>query len=207
MSDAKRRRLPRLMLVTDRRETRGRDLVDVVAEAVEGGVELVQVRETDLADDELLALVQRLRERVGDGVSILVSSRPAVARAAGVGLHLPADAAAPPGPHPALYGRSAHDEQEAIVAQREKASYILLGPIFPTGAKSGHPGSGLDLIAVVSRLVAPTPVFAIGGLTDDRVGMALRAGAHGVAVRSAILAAPEPRLAAEAFARALSVAG
>jgi thiamine-phosphate pyrophosphorylase len=194
------------MLVTDRRETRGRDLVDVVAEAVAGGVELVQVREKDLSDDELLALVTRIRARVGDGVSILVNGRPAVAQAAGVGLHLPADAPMPVGPRPTLYGRSAHDEQEAGLGLREKASYILLGPVFPTGSKPGHPGSGLGLLSAVSRLVAPMPVLAIGGLTDDRVGLVRRAGAHGVAVRSAILAAPEPRLAAEAFARALAAA-
>ena len=196
-------RLPRLMLVTDRHETRGRDLVEVVTEAVGGGVELVQVREKDLPDDELLALVLRLKASLPPGVRLLVNGRPAVARAAEVGLHLAA-AARGDGPLPALYGRAAHDEVEARRAMTESVAYLLVGPVFPTTSKPGHPGSGLGLVSRVSQLVAPTPVFAIGGMTPDTVGRTLRSGAHGVAVRSAILAAPDPLRAARGLAHAIA---
>ena len=68
--------LPRLMLVTDRRRTRGRDLVPCVAQAVSGGVGLVQVREPDLPDDELRELVRRIRDAVGTRTTIVVNGEP-----------------------------------------------------------------------------------------------------------------------------------
>lgn len=194
--------LPRLMLVTDRRETGGRDLVEVVAAAVAGGVGLVQVRERDLSDAEVEALLLRILERLrGSPAGVIVNGRPALARALGIGLHLPAAAPAAV-PRPALYGRAVHDEGEARRARAEAPSYVVAGPIFPTGSKPGHPGAGLELLVRLAPIVAPTPIFGVGGLTPDRVRATLDAGAHGVAVRSAILAARDPAGAAGAFAGA-----
>jgi thiamine-phosphate pyrophosphorylase len=194
------------MLVTDRHQTGGRDLVEVVAAAARGGVELVQVREKDLPDDVLLALVLRLRTALPPAARVVVNGRPAVARAAGVGLHLAAAAPPPPERPPGLYGRAAHDEDEAHRARAERVDYILLGTIFPTGSKPGLPGSGPGLIQRVSRLVAPTPLLAIGGITVTNARSTLAAGAHGIAVCSAILTARDPRLAALALAAALAPA-
>jgi thiamine-phosphate pyrophosphorylase len=75
--------------------------------------------------------------------------------------------------------------------------------VFPTGSKPGHPGAGLDALARLARIVAPAPAFAIGGLTPERAALVRGAGAHGVAVRSAILGAPDPAGAARAFVEAL----
>jgi thiamine-phosphate pyrophosphorylase len=198
----------RLMLVTDRHETHGRDLIEVVAAAVAGGVDLVQVRERDLPDDQLTVLLLRLRERLRSmPAGILVNGRPALARALGLGLHLAATAPRPDAPRPTCYGRAAHDEREARQALEDGVAYLVVGPVFPTSSKPGHPGAGLDLVTRVARLAARTPVFAIGGLTPDRVGPVLAAGAHGVAVRGAILAAPDPAATARAFADALRAAG
>ena len=192
------------MLVTDRQETGGRDLVDVVEAAVGGGVGLVHVRERDLTDSEVEALVGRILDRLrGTEARVVVNGRPAIARALGIGLHLPA-ADPPVLARPAFWGRSVHDENEAWRARAEEASYVVAGPIFPTGSKPGHPGAGLDLLARVGRIVTPTPIFAIGGLAPERVGAVREAGAHGVAVRSAILGAPDPARAARAFAEALA---
>ena len=195
------------MLVTDRHETRGRDLVDVVAAAVSGGVRLVQVRERDLPEVEVEALLRCLIERLGGtGASVLVNGHAALARAMGIGLHLPA--AAPPlaPPRPELYGRAAHDEGEARRALAEGVSYLVVGPVFPTRSKPGHPGAGLDALARLAAIVAPVPVFAIGGLTPERVGSVQAAGAHGVAVRSGILGAPDPARAAQELLSALPLA-
>ena len=198
--------LPRLMLVTDRLETQGRDLVDVVEAAVSGGVGLVQVRERDLPEAEVEALLRRIIDRLrGTSARLVVNGHPALARAFDIGLHLPS-AAAPPGPsRPALYGRAVHDEDEARGALTEGVSYVVVGPVFPTGSKPGHPGAGLASLARLGRIVAPVPVFAIGGLTPDRVSRVLEAGVHGGAVRSAILGAPDPARAARAFVEALNL--
>jgi thiamine-phosphate pyrophosphorylase len=193
------------MLVTDREATGGRDLVDVVAAAVAGGVGLVQVRERDLAEAE--ALLRQILDRLrGTPVRLLVNGHPALARRLGIGLHLPASALPPAPPRPPLFGRAVHDEGEARRALAEGASYVVVGPVFPTGSKPGHPGAGLASLAALSRRVAPVPVFAIGGLTPARVAPVLEAGAHGVAVRSAILGATDPARATRAFAEAVTPA-
>jgi len=193
------------MLVTDRFETRGRDLVDVVAAAVEGGVGLVQVRERDLPEAEVKALLRRILKQLGGTPArLLVNAHPALARMLDVGLHLPASAPPLALPRPRLYGRSVHDEAEACQALAEATSYAVIGPVFPTGSKPGHPGAGLKTLERLVRLVTPMTVFAIGGVGPDRVASVTSAGAHGVAVRSAILGAPDPARAAREFIEALN---
>jgi thiamine-phosphate diphosphorylase len=193
------------MLVTDRVATEGRDLVDVVHQAVGGGVGLVQVREKDLDAAALRELLLRLAERLDPcRVRLLVNGHPAVARELGLGLHLPAAAPAPDRGATLLHGRSVHDQAEARRAVAEGATYVVVGPVFPTTSKPGHPGTGFGPLTQIVEFVAPMPVFAIGGLTPATVGPVLAAGAHGVAIRSAILSAPDPARAARAFARALA---
>jgi thiamine-phosphate pyrophosphorylase len=184
------------MLVTDRRRAGGRDLVHQVTEAVRGGVGLAQVREKDLPDDDLLVLVRGIRDACPD-VLLVVNGRPGVARDAGEGLHLPAAAPAV-GERSTLplVGRSAHSAEEARVAVREGADYLVLGTIFRTASKPGLPAAGTELVRAVSGLVAPLPVFGIGGIDADNAAEVLAAGAHGVAVCGAILAQADPRSAA-----------
>jgi thiamine-phosphate pyrophosphorylase len=192
------------MLVTDRSATGGRDLVDVIEAAVSGGVGLVQVRERDLTEVEVEALLERLRDRLrSTSARLVVNGYPALAHALGIGLHLPA-ASRTPAPYPDFTGRSVHDEDEARRARDEGVSYVVAGPIFPTGSKPGHPGTGLALLARLRGILGGTPIFAIGGLAPKRVDAVLEAGAHGVAVRSAILEAVDPAQTARAFVDALT---
>jgi thiamine-phosphate pyrophosphorylase len=196
------------MLVTDRRRTRGRQLVPLVAEAVRGGVGIVQIRELDLPDDELRAVVQKLRDAVPPQILFVVNGRRRVARTQGMGLHL---GAAEPEPEQRanyrLFGQSAHSLVEARRAVEHRASYIVLGTIYPTPSKPGHPGFGPALVTEVSRVVQPIPVYAIGGVVVSKIPELLHAGAHGVAVCGALLSANDPRRVAQAMALALKVAG
>jgi thiamine-phosphate pyrophosphorylase len=200
------------MLVTDRRRTRGRDLISLVAEAVEGGVGMVQLREKDLPDDRVRELLHQLRGAVPPEVVLLVNSSSRVARTQRVGLHLPADRPFPLGAadgtrddYPYL-GRSVHDLREARDAIAEDPSYLILGTVFPTASKPGHPGSGPELVRKVSQLVAPVPVYAIGGVSVSAIPPLIRAGAYGIAVCGALLQANDPRRVAEAMTLALGVA-
>jgi thiamine-phosphate pyrophosphorylase len=198
--------LPRLMLVTDRRRTRGRELVDVVAAAVSGGVGMVQIRENDLAPRDLEGLVGRIRRRVPPSTVLCVNSAAEVAGECGVGLHLPEKLAMPDVAEVDLVGRSVHGAAEAERAARQGIGYLILGPIYPTAAKPGHPGAGVGLVEKIARRVDPVPLFAIGGMEVSRVPEIIHAGAHGIAVAGAILSASDPQRAAEAFALALVVA-
>jgi thiamine-phosphate pyrophosphorylase len=189
------------MLVTDRALVAPGALVDVVTAAVAGGADLVQVREKDLPDEALLALALAIREAVGQRAKVVVNSRPAVARAAGVGLHLPEAAPLPPtsdGPGEGwpLWGRSVHDPASAAAAVEEGTDYLVAGPLFETTSHPGAPPLGSDGVRRIVVAAGTVPVLAIGGITPDRVAAAVAAGASGVAVRSDVLGAADPQRAA-----------
>ncbi len=197
--------LPRLMLVTDRHRCR-RDLVDVVEEAAGGGAGIVQIREKDLTDDALRDLVTRVAAVVPGSTLITVNGRWRLARASGVGLHLPAGHHLVDRSGIRLYGRSAHGADEVRAALREGVDYIIVGTIFPTSSKPGFPGAGLDFLRELCEAAAPTPVYAIGGMHVSVVPDVIHAGAWGVAVCGALVEASAPARVAQAFSLALEVA-
>lgn len=196
-------RAPRLYLVTDRHQTR-RPLCEVVEAALAGGVDAVQLREKDLGARDLLSLAEELR-RVSEAAEtlLLVNDRVDVALACGAaGVHLTgsslpvAQARALLGPD-RLLGASTHSLAEAQAAERDGVDFVVFGPIFPTPSKSayGEP-QGLDRLRAVCAQIA-CPVVAIGGITSERVPSVLAAGAYGIAVISAIIAAADPQAVAQ----------
>ena len=189
--------LPRLMLVTDRDATRGRRLEDVVHAAAVGadGRLFVQVCEPGLGDDDLRELCERIAGRVDPSVRIAVNGRPSLAARLGIGLHLPALAPAAECAA-ALAGRSVHDAAEADAALAERVDYAVIGTVFATDSHPGLEGRGLDHVRVLTRRLGAIPAYAIGGITAANAAFAIAAGAHGVAVRSGILAADNPAGAA-----------
>ena len=191
--------IPRLMLVTDRRTVGRRDLMQIAGAAVAGGVDAVQVREKDLPDDELTALAERVQRAIEGRAAVLVNGRPAVAKLLGAGLHLPGNAPAPAQRDWPLWGRSVHSTEEALRRAEEAPDYLLIGPVYPTDSKPGHPGGGLSLIEATARAVAPLPVLAIGGIEATNAGAVIAAGATGIAVRGAILDASDPERTARAI--------
>lgn len=95
-----------------------------------------------------------------------------------------------------LIGASSHDRLElALDAQAAGADYVAFGSFFPSRVKPQAPRPPLDLLTRARR-VLEIPVVAIGGITAANAPQVIRAGAHAIAVISAIFSAPEPRLAA-----------
>jgi thiamine-phosphate pyrophosphorylase len=191
----------RLYFVTDRKQTAGRSLVDVVHAALDGGVRAVQLREKDLAAGELYHLAMQLRkvtERYD--ARLLINDRLDVALAVDAdGIHLgqtsfPVSIARRllgPGK---LIGVSTHSLAEITAATG--ADFIVFGPVYftPSKAAYGEP-QGIDrLREAVER--SAVPVFAIGGINVERISDVLTTGAFGVAMISAISAAPDPTQAA-----------
>jgi len=198
---APRRTVPRLQLVTDRRQCGDRPLAAIVAEAAAGGLGAVQLREKDLPAAALLALAQELRH-VAPETPLLLNDRVDVALAVGAdGVHLPAEglpialARRLLGPD-AVVGRAVHAVAEAERAEAEGADYVMLGTIFATVSKPGRAPGGLDLVRAAARAVR-IPVIAIGGIDERNVAATIGAGAYGVAVMSAILRAPAPAAVVE----------
>jgi thiamine-phosphate pyrophosphorylase len=204
--------LGRLHLVTDARP--GRDPLAVVRAALSVGTPVVQVRVEDSTTDRdayelarrCLALCRRY------GATCLVNDRLDVALAVGAdGAHvgaedLPVDAARRVlGPH-AVLGATARTPDAARAAVLAGASYLGVGPAFPTVTKDGLPAAiGAAGVAAVAAAVPAVPVIAIGGLTAARVPALLAAGAYGVAVVGAVSAAADPARAAAELLAALAI--
>ena len=197
----------RLYFVTDRRQTAGRPLYDVVHAALDGGVRAVQLREKDLEGGELYRLAGRLRDLTARyAARLLINDRLDVALAAGAdGIHLgqtslPVSTARQLLGPDKLIGVSTHSPDEITAAQG--ADFVVFGPVYFTPSKAGYgqPQGLARLRQAVRR--SPAPVFAIGGIHADRIAAVRNAGAHGVALISALSAAAEPsRAAHELLAR------
>ena len=196
-------RIPRLVLVTDRTAAGGRDPVAVVEAALDAGLPAVQLREKDLAGRALFLLAERLRAATGrTGALLFINERVDVALAVGAdGVHLgggamPAAAARRLVGRSALIGVSTHAPGEAVA----DADLAFFGPVWETPSKTGAQGTAR--LAEASR-TAGIPLLAIGGVTAARVPEARAAGASGVAVIRAILAAPDPGAATRELLTAL----
>jgi thiamine-phosphate pyrophosphorylase len=189
--------------VVDRRASR-RDVAQAVAAAVRGGVDWVQVRERELADDALLALADEIsgaaRGAAGTrDLRVIVNRRADVALAIDAdGVHLGFDGMDPAAARrvlgaDALIGVSAHTADE-IGALRD-ADYAHLAPVFdPLSKTAVREALGVDALAAAAR--HGLPVLAQGGLDAHNARAALDAGAAGVAVSGALLMADDPERAA-----------
>jgi thiamine-phosphate pyrophosphorylase len=201
----------RLCLVTDRHQTRGRDLVAVVGECLHAGLPAVQLREKDLAAPALLRLARELRAlAVGVGARLIVNDRIDVALAASADgvqrthASLPVSDLVRVAEGRLRVGASVHSLDDAHDAERDGAEWVLFGPVYDTPSKRayGAPQGPEALARVAGRL--RIPVIAVGGITPERVAEVRAAGAAGVAVISAILSADAPAEATRRFLAALA---
>jgi thiamine-phosphate diphosphorylase len=179
-----------LCLVTDRRR---RSVVDQCRDAVEAGIDLIQVRERDLEAAALSALVAEVvRLTRATETRVIVNERLDVALASGAdGVHLrgdsiPAARARSMVPAGFLIGRSVRDAAGAVEAAAG-TDYLIAGTVFPSPSKPGlHEHLGLNGLAAIARMVS-VPVLAIGGVSLDRIAPVAEAGAAGVAAISLFL--------------------
>jgi thiamine-phosphate pyrophosphorylase len=194
----------RLYVVTDPDLVPAQSLVEACVSATRGGATLVQLRDKQVSDDELLDQATRLRDALRPyGVPLVVNDRVEVARRAGAGVHVgihdmrPADARAILGPG-AIVGWSIEDESQlADTEQLAGCSYLAASPVWSTPTKpDAAPPLGPDGVAGI-RMRTDVPLVGIGGINNpNRVAAVIAAGADGVAVVSAVFGAPQPEAAA-----------
>jgi thiamine-phosphate pyrophosphorylase len=198
-------RAARLYLVIEAAAAR-----DVVPAGLRGGVDVVQLREKDAVDDEIVAAGRALRSLCDEhGALLVVNDRPDLALACGAdGVHVGQDdepvAAVRHVVGPELFiGLSTHSPEQVDAAENDPdVDYLGVGPVYETATKPGLEPVGLELVRYAATR-ARKPWFAIGGIDATRVPAVADAGAERVAVVRAIRDAADPGAAAAALREAL----
>ena len=202
--------LPRLYLVTNRHQTRERPLQSAIRETLLAGTRFIQLREKDLETRQLITLAQDIRVASQEHQALmLINDRVDIAKAIGAdGVHLRTDSLPIQqtrqvlGPQ-ALIGKSTHSLREALTAEAEGADFLVCGPIFETPSKKTYgPPLGLTVLTDICKQSA-LPIFAIGGMTPERIQDVRDCGAYGVALISAILESTTIPRATQQFLHAL----
>jgi thiamine-phosphate pyrophosphorylase len=192
---------PPLLVITDRGQARA-PLTEIADALFQAGVRWLMLREKDLdppARRDLACDLVALGTPYG--ATVTVNGDLAAAQASGAaGVHLPAGKnieaarrALGPG---ALLGASCHSLEEATAAAAAGAGYVTLSPVFESASKPGYGpalgAAGLGAMAARLRI----PVVALGGIAAGNAGACLQAGAAGIAVMGAVMAAADPGTAA-----------
>lgn len=183
-----------------------------IQEAAAGGAQIIQLREKELRDHELLERARQVRRWTRQAnVLFIMNDRPDLARLAEAdGVHLGQeelsvkDARRIVGPD-ALIGVSTHNLVQVQQAVRDGASYLGVGPTFVSATKPFHELPGLEFIRLATAETS-LPAFVIGGVNLETIAAAGAAGARRVAVSQAICQAEDPRAAAAAMRRILDEA-
>ena len=202
---------PLLYLVTDRDLALGRPLLEVVAQAVEGGVNIVQIREKALDTRAFIEEARQIQAYLKPkGIPLLINDRVDVALAIGAdGVHIGQSDMPYPlarkllGPK-ALIGLSIDTQEELRQAESYDVDYLGIGPVFPTSTKTDHKEffwgiEGLRWARSNSR----HRLIAIGGINETNASDVAKTGVDGIAVVSAIVSAQDPREAARRLRAAL----
>ena len=172
--------------------------------AIKGGADTVQFRQKTSTTRDVLKMAQEVQAVCArHGVPLIVNDRADIALAVGsAGVHfgqddLPVSVGHRLFPPNSIIGASARTEVKIMEAIAEGADYIGFGPIRQTSSKpDAEAPKGLDALARMCE-IAQCPVIAIGGITVEDVYDVIRAGAHGVAVISAVCGEPDPLAATQ----------
>ena len=199
----------RLCLVTDRGMLGERSILDVVGAAIQGGVDMVQLREKNLETREWLDLAAALAKFCRKHrVFFLVNDRVDIAYGSGAdGVHLgqddfPVKLARKILGREKIIGKSTHSLEQARRSAKEDVDYIAVGPVFWTTTKKIDRPVGPGLVAQVRKFVKK-PILAIGGIKPENAAEIRVAGATGVAVVSALMTSADITAEARRFRKAL----
>ncbi len=203
--DEARRRLAGARLYVVSADARPDLQADVLCQAIDGGAEVVQLRNKAAAPGDLLDAARRVAEHAhAHDAVFIVNDVPELADTSGAdGVHVGQDGGPtaairlrlPPG---SLVGRSTHSLAQAQAAAAGGADYLGVGPVWETPTKPGRRAVGTDLLGAVAATVA-IPWFAIGGINGTNLAEVLDAGARRVAVVRAVAVAPDAAAATRAL--------
>lgn len=195
----------RLYFVTDSRTDPA-----VLRGALEGGADMLQLRDSEASEDDLLRAAATFRDLCDEHDALFwINDRPDLALRAGAdGVHVGQDdmnvedAAKVTGGE-LLIGLSTHSPEQLERGVAAGADQLSVGPVWETPTKPGRPAAGLGYVRHAAEIRPPMPWFAIGGIDAHNVGEVVDAGAERAVVVRAIRDAGDPRAVASAIRAAL----
>ena len=200
---------PLLCLVTDRNRTSCRALESVVAQAVEGGVNMIQFRDRDMEDTDRLHAATKLREITENKALFIVNRDVDLAKKVGAdGIHFPEkhifDSDTQKLKEDFILGQSVHSSEMATKAELLYMDYLIVGTLFPSKSHPHGRVNGTKIIEDISGKLS-VPLIGIGGISSQNCRKVIDSGASGVAVIGAISEADDPRLESQIILENISV--
>lgn len=197
----------RLYAVSDSRWLNGRTIEEVVQEAIEGGITMLQLRDKNSTEDEIISDAEKLLPICKKaGIPLIINDYPEIAKKCGAdGVHLGLsdgsieNARKLLGDH-AIIGATAHNLEEAKSAEKAGADYLGVGAAFGSSTKKNASNFNIeDYLEITSNV--SIPVVAIGGINSDNISKLNGFGLVGVAVVSAIFDSDDVKKSAEKMRR------
>ncbi|MCM3364676.1 thiamine phosphate synthase [Niallia sp. Sow4_A1] len=184
----------KIMAVTDNKHTL-KKLLSILLE-IHPYVDYLQIREKDKSPKEIYRLCDYLLKEGVPARKIIVNDRLDIALLHSLkNVHLPTSGVSVNDVKtrfPKMYiGVSVHSKEEAILADKEIADYVIYGHCYPTNSKKGKPPIVLSSISEIKRNIS-IPLYAIGGITENQIEELASFGVDGVAIMSAIFSSSDP---------------
>jgi len=199
-----RKNLTGLYVITDKKLIQRDSFVQTVESSIKGGARMVQLREKDTPEDEIINLgLQILKVTKRYGVPLIINDSPELAREIGAdGVHLGGedtsvhDARAILGAD-AIIGVSCYNRIErGLNAVEAGADYVAFGTPYYTPTKPDREPTSIEILNQAVKLINIIPVFAIGGITKENARTILETGVDGIAVITSVFGSPDPEKAA-----------
>ena len=197
----------KLYLVTDRTNKTDEEFLNIIEEAIKGGVTVVQIREKDADTLEFYNISNKVKEICSKyNVPLIINDRIDIALAIDAdGVHIgqsdmPIKIARKLIGNDKILGISAHNLEEATDAEENGADYLGVGAIFSTSTKKDANDVSIDTLKEISSNV-DIPTVAIGGINLDNVEKLKDTNISGISVVSAIMNAENPKIASENLLR------
>ncbi|HZX13795.1 MAG TPA: thiamine phosphate synthase [Thermodesulfobacteriota bacterium] len=197
-----------LYVITDKKLIPRDRFIETVEKVIRGGAKIIQLREKDTPEEEIIRLGKELLKITRKyGIPLIINDSPKLAVEVGAdGVHLGKD---DPGIIEArrllgsevIIGVSCYGEIErGLRAEREGADYLAFGTPFFTPTKPDRKPTPLEVLKEAKRKIKTIPIFAIGGITKENAQSVLETGVDGIAVITAVFSSPNPEEAARSLA-------
>lgn len=182
-------------MVTNSDKYSEEEFLERIESALKGGVDILQLREKEKTDLEILNLGKKVKALCDSyKVPMLIDDKPHIAWALGLGVHLGADDMPIElgrkllGPE-ALIGATAKSVEAAKIAEKQGANYLGVGAIFETKTHVKTKRTSLEILIEIKKNVG-IEVYAIGGLNFDNIDILKGSSIDGICVVRAIMDSP-----------------